>query len=197
MYLSILYNKARLRPARLLLFVLFILLSNVGIAAAQSSQISGQVIDAQAAALTGVNLTLSRVETGETRQSVSGGTGYFSFPLLAPGHYDLVAERDGFQSQRQAGIVVVTGNITAVNFTLQVGEVTQAISVQAGAPLLQFESSAVGKAIENETIMDMPLLDRRASQLQRLNGFEVGNGSGSGATFAIATPRTKPKLIVI
>jgi hypothetical protein len=190
MYFSILYKNAGLRQSRSLLFVLFILLGGVGITVAQSSQISGQVIDAQAVALTGVNLTLSRVETGETHQSVSGGAGYFSFPLLAPGHYDLVAERDGFQSQRQAGIVVVTGNITTVNFTLQVGEVTQAISVEASAPLLQFESSAVGKAVENQTIVDMPLLDRRASQLQRLNGFEVGNGSGSGATFAIAGGRS-------
>lgn len=190
MYFSIQYKNARLRQSRSLLFVPFILLSCVGIAAAQSSQISGQVIDAQAAALTGVNLTLSRVETGEKRQAVSGGAGYFSFPLLAPGHYDLVAERDGFQSQRQAGIVVVTGNITAVNFTLQVGQVTQAISVEASVPLLQFESSAVGKAVENQTIVDMPLLDRRASQLQRLNGFEVGNGSGSGATFATAGGRS-------
>src|ERR1700733_4865704 len=190
MYFSILYKNARLRQSRSLLFVLFILLSGVGIAVAQSSQISGQVIDVQAVALTDVNLTLSRIETGEKRQTVSGGAGYFSFPLLAPGHYDLVAKRDGFQSQRQAGIIVVTGNITTVNFTLQVGEVTQAISVEASAPLLQFESSAVGKAVENQTIVDMPLLDRRASQLQRLNGFEVGNGSGSGATFAIAGGRS-------
>ncbi len=190
MHYSVFYTFLRSPRLRAIVIVIISLFGGLAIAPAQTSQISGQVVDAQSAALPNVSLTLSRADTGEKRQVVSGSQGYFSFPLLAPGHYDLIAEKDGFQAQRQAGIVVVTGNITTANVTLKVGEVAQAISVEATAPLLQFESAAVGKVIENQTIVDMPLLDRRASQLQRLNGFEVGNGSGSGATFAIAGGRS-------
>jgi hypothetical protein len=176
--------------SRVLLIFLAFLLGGIGSARAQSSQISGQILDSQEAALPGVKLKISHVETGEQVQTVSGNVGYYSFPLLAPGHYELSAEKAGFQTQRQTDIVVVTGNITTVNVTLQVGDVAQTVSVEASIPLLQVESSAVGKAIENQTIVDMPLLDRRASQLQRLNGFMVGNGSGSTATFAVAGGRS-------
>jgi hypothetical protein len=76
----------------------------------------------------------------------------------------LTAPRDGFQAQHLTGIVVVTGTNTTVNVTLQAGEVAQTVSVEATVPLLQTESSAVAKVVENQTIVDMPLLDRRASQ---------------------------------
>src|SRR5580704_2767676 len=81
----------------MILFVFAIVLSATR-TNAQSSQISGQVVDQQSAALSGANLTISRLETGEQRQAISSGQGYYSFPLLPPGHYDLMAERDGFQT---------------------------------------------------------------------------------------------------
>jgi hypothetical protein len=183
-------DDSRFRLLQAVIFFVFVSVVGASRANAQSSQISGQVVDQQSAELSGARLTIIRVDTGEQRQAISSSQGYYSFPLVPPGHYDLVAERDGFQAERQTGIVVVTGNITTVNVTLKVGDVTQTVSVQASGPLLQFESSAVGKAIENQTIVDMPLLDRKASQLQRLNGFTVGNGSGSAATFAIAGGRS-------
>ncbi len=158
-------------------------------ASAQSSQVSGQVVDPAKAAVPEVSLTLTHVETGEQRHTLSSGEGYFSFPLLPTGHYELTAEKDGFETQHHTGIVAETGSITTVDVTLQVGEVAQTVSVAASIPLLQTESSAIAKVVENQTIVNMPLLDRRAAQLQRLNGFVVGNGSGSNATFATAGGR--------
>lgn len=175
--------------SHLLPLVLVVALGN-GLARAQSAQISGQVVDAQKAVLSNVRLDLTRVETGEKRQTASSNQGYFIFPLLPPGHYDLNASRDGFQTEHQANITVETGTTTTVNLTLLVGEVSQSVSVEAASPLLLTESAAVAKVIENQTIVNMPLLDRRASQLQRLNGFVIGNGSGSNATFAIAGGRS-------
>lgn len=178
------------RRSRAIFVFLFTLMSGMGLAKAQSSQISGQIVDSSKAAVSGVKLTVKHIETGDQRQSTSGSEGYYSFPLLPPGHYDLIVEKDGFETQRQTGITVVTGTITTVNISLQLGQVTQSVSVEASLPLLQTESAAVEKAVENKTIVDMPLLDRRASQLQRLNGFVVGNGSGATATFATAGGRS-------
>lgn len=171
-------------------YVLLLTISLVSLQAwAQSSQVSGQVVDAAKAAVPDVSLTLTHIETGEQRHSLSTGEGYFSFPLLPAGHYELTAEKSGFKYQHRAGIVAQTGSITTVDVTLQVGEVAQTVSVDTSIPLLQTESSAVAKVVENQTIVNMPLLDRRAAQLQRLNGFVVGNGSGSNATFATAGGR--------
>lgn len=156
---------------------------------AQTSQVSGQVTDASKAAVPGAQLTLTRVETGDTRQEHSTNEGYYSFPLLVAGHYDLKIEKPGFETQELKGIIVETGAVSTVNAMLAVGAIAQTVSVDASVPLLQSETSAVGDVVENQTITNMPLIDRRSSQLQRLSGFVVGNGTGSSATFAVAGGR--------
>lgn len=157
---------------------------------AQSTQISGRVVDQSSSVLPQTTLRLKSVETGEERSASSNDEGYFSFPSLQPGHYEVSASHDGFTPQIQSGIVVETGVNTTANFKLQVGEVRQAVTVEAGYQALQTESAAVSRVVENQTIVNMPLLDRRAAQLQRLSGFTVGNGSGSNATFAVAGGRS-------
>ncbi len=53
---------------------------------AQDSQVSGQIRDASQAAVAGAKVTLTRTETGDHREVTSGNEGYYSFPLLVPGH---------------------------------------------------------------------------------------------------------------
>jgi Carboxypeptidase regulatory-like domain len=156
---------------------------------AQTSQVSGQVVDASHAVVPDAQLTLSRSDTGLTQQQHSNNEGYYSFPLLQAGHYDLKIEKGGYETQDQKGIVVETGAVSTVNVTLAIGAIAQTVSVEATVPLLQSQSSAVEDVVENQTITNMPLIDRRSSQLQRLSGFVVGNGSGSNATFAVGGGR--------
>jgi carboxypeptidase family protein len=167
-----------------LLLAGFALLLAGGRGFAQTSQVSGQVVDASHATVADAQLTLSRADTGLTQQQHSNGEGYYSFPLLQAGHYDLKIEKGGYETQDQKGIIVETGSVSTVNVTLAVGAIAQTVSVDATVPLLQSQSSAVQDVVENQTITNMPLIDRRSSQLQRLSGFVVGNGSGSGATFS-------------
>ena len=157
---------------------------------AQSSQVSGQIVDTSHAGVPGAKVTLTRVESGDKREKISGTEGYYSFPLLIPGHYTLNVEKQGFQSQIQSGIVVLTASITTVDVTLQVGLETQTVNVEASLPLLETETSAVAGVVENKSITDLPLIDRRSAQLQRLNGFVVQTNSGANATFAIAGGRS-------
>ena len=114
---------------------------------AQSSQVSGQIVDTSHAGVPGAKVTLTRVESGDKREKISGTEGYYSFPLLIPGHYTLNVEKQGFQSQIQSGIVVLTASVTAVNVTLQVGLETQTVNVEASLPLLETETSAVSGVV--------------------------------------------------
>jgi outer membrane receptor protein involved in Fe transport len=155
---------------------------------AQDSQISGQVRDTSKAAVPGAKIILMR-DTGERREGVSTDQGYYSFPLVLPGRYDLTVEKDGFQTQKETGIVVETASISTVDITLTVGTVSQTVDVDASVELLQTETSAVSHVVENQTITNMPLLDRRSSQLQGLNGFVVQTNTGQNATFATAGGR--------
>ncbi len=160
-----------------------------GMAFAQNSQVSGQVRDTSQAAIAGATVTLIRTETGDHRDILSTGEGYYSFPLLLPGHYDLKVEKEGFQTQNETGIVVETGAISTVNVMLRVGSSTQTVDVDASVPLLQTESSAVAQVVENASITNLPLVDRRSAQLQRLNGFVVQTNAGANASFAVAGGR--------
>jgi hypothetical protein len=156
---------------------------------AQSTEITGQIVDPTQSVIAGATAELTRVDTGDRREAVSNTGGYYSFPLLQPGIYDLTIKKDGFQAQTSKGIKVETGQVTNVDVALTVGEVTQQVNVEAVAEQLQTDSSAISHVVTNETITDMPLIDRRSYQLTRLNGFIVQLNSGSSATFAIAGGR--------
>jgi outer membrane receptor protein involved in Fe transport len=156
---------------------------------AQDSQISGRVLDASQAAIRDAAVTLIRLDTGDHRDTMSTSEGYYTFPLVLPGVYDLAIKKDGFQSQTRKGVKVETGQTTSLDVTLAVGEVSQSIDVQATVAALQTDSAAVAHVVTNETITDMPLIDRRSTQLARLDGFVVQVGGGSSSTFAIAGGR--------
>jgi hypothetical protein len=156
---------------------------------AQTTSISGSVQDTQKAQISGAKVSITRTESGEHRETTSNDDGFFIFPVLIPGHYDLKVEKDSFGSDTKLGVQVLTGQTSVVDVILQAGQIQQSVDVQSDSPLLQTTSSAISNVIENETIVNLPLLDRRATQLQRLNGFVIGSGTGSGSTFAIAGGR--------
>src|ERR1700691_473824 len=155
----------------------------------QNSEVSGRIVDSQNGAVPVAKATLTRVETGDTRSVVSSAEGYYTCPLLLPGTYDLKVQKDGFETQVRSGIKVETAAISTVDVQLAVGAVTQSVNVEASVPLLQTETSSVSNVVENQTIVDMPLIDRRSAQLTRLSGFVVTNGAGASVTFAIAGGR--------
>jgi hypothetical protein len=157
--------------------------------AAQTAEVSGRVLDSSKAAVTGAQVTLTRTDTGDKREVVSSTNGYYNFPLLGAGVYEVTVVKEGFQKQNRTGIKVETGEVSDVDIELAVGSVTQTVDVEAVVPLLQSETAAVNGVVENETITNMPLIDRRSAQLTRLSGFVVQNGSGNGATFAMAGGR--------
>jgi outer membrane receptor protein involved in Fe transport len=164
---------------------------------AQSSEVSGRIVDSSQGAVSGAKVTLTRVETGDARIENSSAEGYYTFPLLLPGTYDLKVQKDGFETENRTGIKVETGVISTVDVALPVGTVSQSVDVEASVPLLQTETSSVSNVVENQTIVDMPLIDRRSAQLTRLSGFVVTNGAGASVTFAIAGGRGNNENFVI
>jgi hypothetical protein len=156
---------------------------------AQDSQITGRILDPTQTAVSSAQATLIHTDTGDRRETVSTPEGYYTFPLLLPGVYELIVKKDGFQSQTREGIRVETGQTTTIDVTLTLGEISQLVNVVAEVPILQTDSAAVAHVVTNSTIVDMPLIDRRSAQLTRLNGFIVQNNSGSSVTFAIAGGR--------
>lgn len=165
----------------------FVVIFTLGLRTAsgqQSASLSGLVTDTSGAVVAGASLRLVNVDTGELISATSSSTGAYTIPLLKPGAYELTVEQPGFKLFRQRGITLETGTPARLDVRLEVGGLTETITVESSVPLLRTESSSVGSVVRNEMITNMPLVGRRAAQLARLNGFMVQVGTGSNFTMA-------------
>ena len=135
-----------------------------------TAQISGVVQDSTGAVLPGVEITATQTDTGIRRMTVSNETGSYVLPNLPVGPYRLEASLPGFRSFVQTGIILQVNTSPTVNVTLQVGQVSEQVEVQANASLVETRSTAVGSVMETARIMELPLNGRNAQELVLLNG---------------------------
>src|ERR1700733_6146215 len=94
---------------------LILLVSALSPIAAQNSEISGRVLDASKAAVGGAQITLTRTDTGDRRSTVSSTEGYYTYPLLFAGTYEVSVTKEGFQKENRTGITVETGQVSTVD----------------------------------------------------------------------------------
>jgi hypothetical protein len=166
-------------------------------ALAQTAQLEGRVTDASQAIVSQAAITVTRTDSGLKRQVLSNDQGLYAIPLLPPGQYQIDVAKIGFKPLTRTGIVLETGTTSTVDLELEVGGVNETVTVEAAAPLLQPETSSVAHVVDGQSIQDLPLVDRRASQLIGLNGFVVQNGAGLGATFGIAGGRANNAMYTL
>jgi len=153
---------------------------------AQTAQITGLITDSSKAVMPAVKISVTNAKTGIVRKAESNSEGYYSVPLLPPGSYTMMVQTDGFKPISREEVTLVVGQVARIDFVMEVGSVSERVTVQAAAPLLQSETSAVESVVESRTIVNMPLVNRRAAQLVRLSGFVV---QARGSRFAIAGGR--------
>ncbi|HAX43565.1 MAG TPA: hypothetical protein DCY80_13540, partial [Solibacterales bacterium] len=149
------------------------LLSTALLPGQSTSGITGIVSDPASARLEGAIITARNEATGVTQGTVTRAGGEFAIAPLPPGNYELTAEAPGFQRYARKGVVLETGRVIRLDFSLTVGQVTETLEVTAQAPLLESESATVGQFIENKTVSGMPINGRRVGDLLKLMGNAV------------------------
>ncbi|MFN0171750.1 MAG: TonB-dependent receptor [Bryobacteraceae bacterium] len=130
--------------------------------------ILGTVRDPTGASVPGVSITVRNVRTGISNKAATNDDGDYTAPLLAAGEYEITAEMRNFKTLRQTGIVLQVAQRQRVDLTLQVGEVTQAVSVEARAVLVNTESPEISQVISNRSVVELPLNGREFVQLVQL-----------------------------
>jgi hypothetical protein len=153
-------------------FVILLLISGV-VWGQATAQISGTVKDQSGAVLPGVEITASQTETGISRTTVTDDTGSYVLPNLALGPYRLEAALPGFRTYVQSGIVLQVNSNPVINPTLEVGQVSEQVEVQANAAMVETRNVGVGQVIENERILELPLNGRQVTDLITLSGAAV------------------------
>ncbi len=149
--------------------------------------ISGTVTDPSGAVVPKAKITALSESNGITQQSVTSGSGLYSFVSLNPGTYDLTVTLKGFESVVEHNVVVTVDQVSKVNIALHLGSASDVVTVTAANDLLDTSSSTVGQLITAATIDRVPLLTRNVYDLVQLSaGVTPANGSpNSSSSFAI------------
>ena len=164
--------------------VLVLVLGRTDVWAQATAQISGTARDQSGAVLPGVEITATQTDTGISRNTVSNENGSYVMPNLALGPYRLEAVLPGFRTYAQTGIVLQVNSNPVINVTLEVGQVSEHVDVQANAALVETRSSTVGSVVENQRILELPLNGRNVTDLITLAGGAVQQGTTSQNFYA-------------
>jgi hypothetical protein len=148
------------RHSFLCLAASFVLLPALALAQSTTGTLTGTVLDSTGAAIPGARIEVRSVATNATLQSVTGDSGTFTVPSLPPGGYDVTVEASAFKKAQAKGVEIRTAQTTTQNFTLEVGQVSETISVTSDSPLINPDSAQVTTTIQNKIMQDLPFPDR-------------------------------------
>ncbi|MFZ0139361.1 MAG: carboxypeptidase-like regulatory domain-containing protein [Candidatus Sulfotelmatobacter sp.] len=158
--------------------ILFLCAGSMALAQAGRGSVSGLITDPAGAVVAGAKVVLLNDATGVTQRTVTSSGGLYTFISLNPGVYQVTASQKGFKNVAQDKVTVTVDQVTEVNITLEVGAITETLTVTAGTALVEPSNSTVGQLIEAPTIDRVPLLDRNVYDLAQLSaGVTPPNGS--------------------
>ncbi len=145
----------------------------------QTSQVTGRVTDPTGAVIPGAQITVLNVATGVDRKVNTNEDGYYTVPLLPPGEYRVTVEQKGFRPLVRSGITLQVDQRAELNFTLEVGTLSESIEVTAAAAQLNTVEASQGQVIENQRIVELPLNGRTYTDLALLSAGTVQPLSGA------------------
>ena len=177
--LAVRRNGSRLAIVLAAFFVMF-----AAQALAQEATIVGTVTDPSGAAVPNAAITVTNIETGQTRSLTTSGDGQYVAPDLHIGRYTVRAQGAGFKAVEQKDIVLNVNDRDRVDFKLQVGSTTEQITVEAAAIAVQADSGEISDVITGQQVTQLATNGR---SMYSLISLTPGASSGQG-DFQTPTP---------
>ena len=133
---------------------------------AASSTIVGTVMDPSNAAIPGATVKITNVATGASLTTTANDSGQYTFPTVTPGTYTVSVTKPGFKNATVANLVVDIARSYTVNVSMQVGEVSTSVTVEAGANVqLETTTAQVGGTVNSTEMQHLPTLNHQATEL--------------------------------
>ena len=151
-----------------------------GFAQTERGSIRGTIQDPSGAVMTGVKVTAVNVATGVTWETKTTVDGLYSVQNLPAGTYKVTAELAGFKGLVENNVVVAVAAIVGLDLKMEVGKVTESITVTAASATLQTEDSERAMTLDNRSYMDLPLT---AGGLRSPENFFLLSPGVAGDTF--------------
>ncbi len=152
-----------------------------------NSHLEGQITDPSGAVIPQAEVTLKNNASGQVRHTKSNPRGFYTFPLMPVGAYDLTVAAPGFATRTLQGIALHVGRSDRIDLTLELPRGQAAVQVDDRPPLIQSASAAIGDEISNQRVNSLPLNGRQFSQLALLAAGAIPPYP-NGATQQFNTP---------
>ncbi|MGA8104332.1 MAG: carboxypeptidase-like regulatory domain-containing protein, partial [Candidatus Acidiferrales bacterium] len=133
-----------------------------------SGSISGIVTDPKGSSVPGASVTAVNMATGARSTLKTDGAGFYNFPSLAVGTYNVEIVEKGFKTYQQAGIVLDANAAIRVDVKLELGEVAEKVVVASEAVRVETQSTQMGEVIDAEKMTAVPLNGRDFTNLLSL-----------------------------
>jgi Carboxypeptidase regulatory-like domain/TonB-dependent Receptor Plug Domain len=162
-----------------LLAILLSVAALLGYAQEVSAGLTGRVTDPSGAALVGASVKAKDLDRGTEFPTTTNDDGIYAFPRLPGGRYQLTVESKGFKTYVNSGVVLEVNQRARIDVSMEVGAISESISVTGEAALLQTETTQVGSTITSSQIDHTPLISRNPVALTLLTaGVTTPNPSG-------------------
>ena len=145
------------RSTRLCLTVLAVLVVGALVGQEPRGAILGRVLDPTGAVIPNASVKATNIATGVTVSTVTNAQGNYLLPYLIPGTYRIEAEAAGFKRVVQDGLELRINDRLEVNLTLEVGAVTEQVTVVAETPLLETASASMGSVVDARRVAELPI----------------------------------------
>jgi hypothetical protein len=147
----------------------------------------GVVRDPSDALVAEASVTIVSKETGAVRKTSSDPEGEYTATNLAPGHYEVTVDKEGFSSVREPDLLLQMDQVARFDVRLKLGSTTQSVAVvEALEPLLNTENGTKGEVMSGREMIEMPLNGRNTGDLGLLvAGITPNTTNLQGSQFAI------------
>ncbi len=157
-----------IRGVRFALLMLLLVFPASSLFAKVTGSISGTTRDPQGAIVPGTNVQLRNVQTGVVQKVTTDSAGFYSFPALDVGSYEITFQKPGFKQFIETNLVIDVDTSLKVDAELKIGGNTEQVTVTATAVSVDTETNQVGEVIGGKEMADLPLDGRAYTDLLAL-----------------------------
>jgi hypothetical protein len=153
------------RAMKTLLLIASFILFALGCWAGVGGSVSGTVKDSSGAVIPRAEVTVINLDNGVRQTTKSDDKGFYTFPVLLVGHFDVEVSCSGFKPYRRTSVVVDANSLVVVDAVLQVGQRSDAVIVSDSAVHVETYSSQIGEVINGDRMTNAPLNNRSYTDL--------------------------------
>jgi hypothetical protein len=198
-------NWQRIAQISALLTICLVIIAKPMMAQVQTGAILGTVTDSSGAAVAGATVTITNAGTGIAQVFKTDEQGRYSVPDLSIGSYDVQVVMAGFTTQIHKAVTLSIGQQLVLDFTLEVGSISQEVTVSTQVEQVEVADSAVSTNVDEQQMQDLPLNGRNYTQLFGLvpgvatvpTSPNSGADRGAATSFSIAGMRTNFSSILL